>query len=299
LLASIGQYLCQQEQSKMKIIRRYPLGSFFVLALTLGSLVIVLIYGGVLAPELALTSALSASIAGIIMTILLEGKKGLAALLKRLSIWRVGICYWLFALFFLVLAILLGSLLNPFFKGDPASIKDLRLSAGILPMFLIFFITAGLGEEIGWTGFLLPRLQARYSAFYSSLIRAALVFIWHLPLLLFSYNHPSAIADFPYGRWMQQSGFIVTLAFILALSSSWAVLYVWTFNNTRGSLLMVAVLHTSEIWLAFLLPAMGIDPMNLNNYWGYAIILVLTAGMIVIITGPEHLTCRPKKGLTQ
>ena len=64
--------------------------------------------------ELALSAVLSASMAGIIMTAILDGKAGLKLLLKRLLIWRVGIGYWLFATLFLVPIILLGSLFNPF-----------------------------------------------------------------------------------------------------------------------------------------------------------------------------------------
>ena len=61
---------------------------------------------------------------------------------------------------------------------------------------------------------------------------------------------------------------------------------------TRVSLLLVAVLHTSEIWAAYWMLQTGITPNNLNNYWGYGTLLFLTAVIIVVTTGPEHLSRR-------
>ena len=113
-------------------------------------------------------------------------------MLRRLLIWRVGIGYWLFAFLFIVPAFLFGSLANSLFGGDPLSLKDMKPAFGILPMFIIFFIVARLGQELGWTGFLVPRLQARFSAFTSCFIRAFLVGVWHLPLFLYArLQHPA------------------------------------------------------------------------------------------------------------
>ena len=271
----------------LSFIQKNPIVSFFILVLILGTSIILLVFQGVMPAELALSAVLSASMAGIIMTAILDGKAGLKLLLKRLLIWRVGIGYWLFATLFLVPTILLGSLFNPFFNGTPVSISNLKLTLGILPMFVIFFIVAGLGEELGWTGFLLPRLQARFGALVASLLRATLVVIWHTPLLIFTRIQPSAIPDFPYGEWMAQKGFLMTLLSMMLLSFSWSIFYTWLFNNTKGSLLLVAIFHGSEIWLVYL---MGICSKNLDNLWGYGLVILITAIMIVIVTGPENLS---------
>ena len=271
--------------------RRYPLVSFSILALALGAGFVSLVVQGILPAGLALASALSASIAGIIMTALVEGRAGLKLLLKRLLIWRVGIGYWLFACLFLVPAILLGSFANPLFYGDPLSVKNMDPAWELLPMFILFFIVAGLGQELGWTGFLLPRLQTRFNALTSCFIRTILVALWHLPLLLYSrYQHP-ALVDFPYGGWIAQKGFLLALGTMtLMFLLPWSIFHSWMFNNTRGSLLLVAVLHTSELWLVFWMLSAGINPNNLNNYWGYGTVLVVTATIIVIATGSQNLS---------
>jgi membrane protease YdiL (CAAX protease family) len=167
----------------------------------------------------------------------------------------------------------------------------MRPALELLLLFITFFLVAGLGQELGWTGFLIPRLQARFSALSSCLVRAVLVALWHLPLLYYaSLQHP-ALADFQYAGWIAQKGFLVafgTLTLIFLLP--WSIFFSWLFNNTRGSLLLVAVLHGSEIWVAYWMLSSGIDPGNLDNYWGYGALLVLVAALIVIRTGPQNLS---------
>lgn len=272
-------------------ITRYSVAAFFVLAMVLGTGTVHLVFQGVLPASLALASALSASVAGIIMTLVEDGKIGLKSMLSRLLIWRVGIGYWLFALLFLVPAILLGSLLNPIFNGDPLNLTNMGPAFMIVPMFIGFFIVAGLGQELGWTGFLMLRLQTRFSALTSCIIRALLVGLWHLPLLLYLSQQPTAVPDFPYGGWIAQKGFVVTLGAMLFLFLvPWSIFLTWIFNNTRGSLLLVAVLHASEIWAAYWMLNAGIDPTNLDNYWGYGSFLVVIATVIVLVTGPQNLS---------
>ena len=291
--------MLKEKTERFSLLHRYPIGSFFILTLVLGSGTIYLVIRGLIPHGLALSSVLSASMAGVIMTAILDGKAGLKLMLSRVLIWRVGSGYWLFAILFLVPAVLIGSLFNPFFNGNPVSFNNLRLTFSILPMFIVFFIVAGLGQELGWTGFLLPRLQAQFSALVSGLIRAALVVIWHLPLLIYSRFQPYAIPDFPYGEWIIQNGFLITLLAMVMLGLPWSIFFTWLFNNTKGSLLLVATLHGSEIWLVFLTTGMGISSKNLDNYWGYGLVMLVTAIVIVIVTGSQNLSRKHKRIIHQ
>jgi membrane protease YdiL (CAAX protease family) len=267
------------------------MAAFFILAMVIGGGIVFLVVQGILPAGVALAAALSASIAGIIMTAVEDGPAGLKLMLSRLLVWRVGIGYWLFAFLFLIPAVLLGSVANPLFNGDPLSLSNMQPAFAILPMFIAFFIIAGLGEELGWTGFLMPRLQARYSALTSCLIRSILLACWHLPLLLYSRLDLPSRAQFPYAGWIAQKGFLQAMgAIILLFMFPWSILYTWIFNNTRGSLLLVAVLHGSEIWVAYLMMSNGIDSNNLDNYWGYGAILLVSAMLIVILTGSQNLS---------
>jgi membrane protease YdiL (CAAX protease family) len=271
----------------------YSVAAFFVLATALGAGIVTLVVRGILPPELALAAAPSASAAGIIVTAVEDGRAGLKLMLRRLLIWRVGLGYWLFALVFLGPAVLVGSLANPLFSGDPLTLRDIRPAFPIVPMFVMFFIVSGLGEELGWAGFLTPRLQARYSALTSAVIRAMLVGLWHVPLFLTSRADHPALASFPYGGWVAGKGYPAAIgAFMLLFVLPWSILYSWMFNSTGGSLLLVSVLHGSEIWAAYWMLSAGIEPSNLDNYWGYGAVLVVTAIMVAITARAENLSRR-------
>jgi hypothetical protein len=234
------------------------------------------------------------------MTAVEDGRTGLELMLSRLLIWRVGVGYWLFAVLFVALATLLGSLLNPLFNGDALDFSSMGHPLQIIPIFFMFFIVAGLGEELGWTGFLMPRLQASHGALTSSIIRSVICGVWHLPLLIYlRLDHPS-LADFPYSGWIAQMGLPVTIGVLtLLIILPWSVFYTWIFNNTRGSLLLVAVLHGSEIWVAYGMLNTGIDPRNFHNFWGYGAIIAVAAIIITLTNGAQDLSRKYKRIVRQ
>jgi membrane protease YdiL (CAAX protease family) len=272
-------------------MHRYPVACFFILAMALGAGIVSLVASGILSSGLALASVLSASVAGIAMTALEDGGAGLKLLFSRLLVWRVGVGYWIVAMLFPIPVFLLGSLFNPIFGGDPIDFSNPVPAFPILPAFVGFFFVAGLGQELGWTGYLLPRLQAHSSALIASFVRASLTGIWHLPLLIYARLEHPALASFPYSGWIAQTGFLFALAVLfLMFLLPWSILYTWILNNTQGSLLLVAILHASEIWVVYLMMRTGIDPNNLDNYWGYGGIMVLVAILVVAIAGSQDLS---------
>jgi membrane protease YdiL (CAAX protease family) len=75
--------------------------------------------------------------------------------------------------------------------------EDYSVSMGGLVSFatvgVLFSCLSALGEEIGWRGFLVPRLAKITSFSKTSLISGAIWAIWHYPLILFAgYNNPGA-----------------------------------------------------------------------------------------------------------
>jgi membrane protease YdiL (CAAX protease family) len=94
-----------------------------------------------------------------------------------------------------------------------------------------FFFGNAVGEEVGWRGFALPRLQAQYNPLVANLILAFFWFVWHLPLPqaqgLLTSSDPAAYLD---AYW---SFFLNSL--ILA----------WLFNHTKGSILVAGLFHVS------------------------------------------------------
>jgi membrane protease YdiL (CAAX protease family) len=97
----------------------------------------------------------------------------------------------------------------------------------VLAISVYMFIQVSIGEEIGWRGYALPKLQSGYSALVSSVILGGIWALWHLPLF---FNPDSGYSNTPFWAF---------LIFILPVS----ILITWIFNSTGGSTLMIMILH--------------------------------------------------------
>jgi membrane protease YdiL (CAAX protease family) len=161
----------------------------------------------------------------------------------------------------------------------------LALSLGIpsligLVIMLAFMVVPGsaLGEEIGWRGYVLPRLQTRMSALSASLILAPIWALWHLPLWL---------TGAPGRTPLIYAGFVVS-AFGLS------VILTWVYNSTGGSLLLVVLLHgTINLPITLLYDALGSRvTVPVLLYFG---LMVVAAVVVVIVAGPKHLSRKHRK----
>ncbi|HZJ09089.1 MAG TPA: CPBP family intramembrane glutamic endopeptidase [Trueperaceae bacterium] len=166
----------------------------------------------------------------------------------RLTRWRVGWLWYAVALFLplaiTVVAIAVHSLAGG--SGPDVSRWQGVLGASdgpfivrLLSLLLIFTLGFdGLGEELGWRGFALPKLQARHTALWASLILGLLWSLWHVPYALTAGSFMSATPM----SW-----------YFLEIVAS-AIIYTWLFNNTRGSVLLAILLHAAGNTTANLVP---------------------------------------------
>lgn len=262
-----------------RVVKEHPALALFLLAFTLGVAPIALVAAGLLPSGFVQLGALSASAAGIILAWIEGGKQGATALLRRALIWRVGIGWWLIVLAFPALlaigAIYLARLADP---GAPS-----WAGVGSLPTFLttmVFLIVfAGLGEEFGWRGFALPRVQARHRALAASLIIGGFHSLWHVPLFFMEGIGQHSIA--------QQLGFLPAFLGYSVLVVAGAVQSTWIFNNTRGSVLLVAVYHgVLNAWAS----QIDLTSGRLGGIYAYTALSALASIVIVIAFGAEHLS---------
>jgi membrane protease YdiL (CAAX protease family) len=273
-------------------VKKYPAISQFILAMVIG--------GGMTAPMIAglipsdsgaiLVAAYSASLAGVILTAIVSGKVGLREMFRRLLIWRTGVGWWVFGLFALGLMFVVSTVLYALFSGSPLALKLAQPVYMFVPLFIMkFLLDAGLGEELGWRGFLLPRLQARHNALVSSIIIGVVWGLWHLPLFMLEGMSPT----YEFG---QAYGVVpALLAYTVVVTIPWAILFTWFYNNTGGSLLLAFVFHSSQAWFEILR-----DPDNLiGPYLVYTAILAVTAIVVVFITGPQHLSRKHERIVIQ
>jgi membrane protease YdiL (CAAX protease family) len=123
---------------------------------------------------------------------------------------------------------------------------------------------AGLGEELGWRGFALPRMQARKPALAASLLLGILWGLWHLPFEIAVGISPLGYLDF--------------LLFIIGFS----VLYTWVYNNTWGSLFLIVLFHAvMDIVVSTILPTSTtwiVPILTLILLWVVVALVVVMAG---------------------
>ena len=141
-------------------------------------------------------------------------------MLSRIVRWRVAPIWYAVAILG-PLGITLGAIvLHMALGGQPPSLGGM---IGLLPTLVIYvvymMIFVALGEEVGWRGYVLPALQARYSALLSSVILGVMWGLWHLPQF---FNPDTFYSNLPFVLW---------LAFIVPF----AVLITWVFNSTGGA----------------------------------------------------------------
>ena len=273
---SVGCVIAQAAGGLRGAVRRRPVLVFAVLVLALSWPML-----SITAPELSLTGVLGfflgAGACAFLVTWLADGSAGVRELAGRALRWRAPVRWYLFALFGLPAAYLLfgyavGVALFPDELVAPSVNGLISMAVNIVPLFLILL----LGEEFGWRGFVLPRLQARLSPLVASLLVGLLWFAWHLPLW-FSWHVSPAV------------GGIRPLYFLLPFLIGivpYAVILTWVFNRTGGSVVLVTLMHAAgNAWNAFVYsPVFTADPV-LFEYLRVGVYAVFAIALIVLTRG--------------
>lgn len=228
----------------------------------------------------ALFAGWGVTIAAVIMTALTLGTVGVVALLKRFLIWRVSWKWYVVALFLYPVILSAAVWIDSALTGRSADFSTV-LAYGIfgpaayLPAFILpFFLTDAIsnGEELGWRGYVLPRLQARYTALVSSMIIGVIWALWHVPLFL----APDNTGPFP----------IIAVKIVAD-----SVLYTWLYNNTRGSLLLVTLFHATGNTAGVFLPvASTVAGTNTSTLLIQVALEILVVSVVIVTQGPAQLS---------
>jgi len=229
-------------------------------------------------------AAFGPSLAGLFAIRIHSGKAGLQTLWRQMTHFNQPRGIWYLISLAAPPAIMLAALyIHIGLGGTGLAFNDPAEIYRVIPVFLLVLFFSVLGEEIGWRGFALPWLQKRYSAFQSSLFLGLIWTLWHLPLFWIP------------GDFHQQ----LPLVWFLIQTVSITFLYTWMFNATRGSLLIILLLHAASN------TAFGVLPMlpeaasgSLRPAWILNILLVVAASLVVIINGPKTMAKgQPKQTL--
>ena len=255
-------------------MRAFPLATYFVLAYALSWLILVPAGLGLLpdssADILVWLPPFGPAVAAFVVTGLTGGRPAVGRMLRRLVHWRVGIRWYLLVLIGIPLIGLLGAFAVLGSVPLDALAKNWQVIFTGYPIYVVYIaIFTGMGEEPGWRGFALPRLQDRHGPLVGTAFLAVVWAMWHLPNVLFGgYTAAS------YALWL-----------VLTVASAFT--YTWVYNRTGGSILIAALLHGaingSTGLVTGLLPGFN-DALNVPLYASGALAFGVAAVVIVVAT---------------
>lgn len=271
---NLGESSLREEPTKegSGFIRRYPLVAYFALAYLItwvGVSPLVLSALGYIdvevSPNLHALGALGPISAALIVTAIAGGRQAMDEFIERLLRWRVGLFWLAISIFspFVLLAVS-AILLRVFGAPWPefgllgAAFADSAWIVNLLSGSLLY----GFGEEPGWRGFALPRLQKDRSALSATVILFVLWALWHVPMLFYRFQFQG----------------IEYLFYFLSMFFG-ALWFTFLFNSTGGSTLMVALWHTT--WNIVNMSATVLSPdlqMVMNVIFSILAISVLFIG---------------------
>ena len=267
-------------------VTRHPVSSYFVLTFLISwtGILVVLGPGGftgesepadVRLPFVYIAMLAGPTVAGFLLTGVVSGKAGFHELLSRLLTWRVAASWYAVAIFAAPLLMMMvviplsltsgGYLPAIFASNDKGSLLLTSITAGVM---------AGVFEELGWTGFAVPRLQRRHGVVATGIVVGVFWGAWHFPL--FSGG--------------DLSGAVPTAVFLLvqlfSFLPAYRVLMVWVYDRT-GSLLVAVLMHVSLTASTLLLQPVDTTGMRALTYG-----LVLAAALWLLIAALATATGR-------
>ncbi len=225
------------------------------------------------------------SLAAILVTGLTSGRAEVGRLSGKLTRGRVPFVWYLVAIFYCVtINFVLALIVWPFLKDVSLEVFiGFVLSALIAAVInvLIKLPTGPLGEELGWRGFAIPRLQLQFqNATLASLFHGVLWTLWHLPIMVFP-------------EWRAQLPFVTYLGLYALILLPLCIILTWILNHTRGSVLLAIIAHAAfNGSMMVLLVMLGVDKqlgliplllMLAAGLWAFAIVLIA-------VCGPKHLS---------
>lgn len=188
------------------------------------------------------------------------------------------IIYLLIALFSPFIIALAAAMISYFVSNSPINISCLLTSKefprfNLLAFFVYNLLFFGFGEEVGWRGFALPRLQQKFNALASTLILTLFWTVWHVPLFFYKPGFTSM-------------GIVGILGWTFSLLTG-SILLTWLYNSSKASILVCAVFH-STVNIAF---SADFADENYVSYMGF--LITVWAILTIIIFKPKKLsTCK-------
>jgi len=264
-------------------IDRYQISIFFILTFVLSWFPW---YAGI-APEVM---AMGPSIAAFIVVLILGGRRGFVDLLQPFGRWRANLGMWGLAIFGSGILYLVGLGVHLLMGGEAPPFIMIREELHLLPLYLVLVVlmpwNGPIGEEFGWRGYALPKLQDKYGPLIASLVIGIIWGIWHLPDFFAQQGVIGTLAA--------ALGMIFLVPYVLGTIAN-TIFMTWVYNKSKASALIAGIVWHAAIdfWAPILLSdsslAAAREGTHLptvapNLYLTVLAVQVVTALILVIVT---------------
>lgn len=228
-------------------IKQHPTLTFYVVtfAISWGGIGIAVGYDGIprdpaqlakMIPVMVMAMLAGPAVASILLTGISGGRVAYRDLLSRWIRWRMPIGLYAAALLTAPLVLMTVPLaLSLRFPNFMPRILTESNKRSILLMGLVVGSAVGFLEELGWTGFVIPKLRLKFDSFKTAAVVGILWGAWHLPVNICSSVTPAGISI---------PSLLGTLCFSFGLLPAYRVLMVRMWDQT-GSLLIAMLMHLS------------------------------------------------------
>ena len=225
------------------------------------------------------------TLTGILMTVLVYGRRGLREYVSRLVTWRVGATWYAVAL--LTAPVLMAVTLLALSSNSPAFLPGIVTTddrTSLLLVSLAVGLSAGIFEELGWTGFAVPGLRQRYGVVATGLIVGILWTAWHLIQSVWASR--AAAGELDMSTYFTATAVGIFVGYLTAFR----ILMVWCYEHTR-SLFVAMLMHVSLTASLLILNPIGITgaPLQVFSFaFAAAVWVVVAAIALRRAWHPEH-----------
>jgi membrane protease YdiL (CAAX protease family) len=285
------------------LVASHPVVAFLVLAFGFGwiSLIPILLAEngfGVVPVELPVTvvqtiaTVLGLALPAFLVTAASGGKEGVRDLVGRLLRWRVGLHWYLFVVFGLLLGVVLTAIILHGAAPLGALAQNWALLFTVfLPGVVVPFLHTNLWEELGWTGFLQSTLQDRRGPLVASLIVVPFFALFHLPARFVAgwiVDEHTPLAQVP----SVALGYFVSTVVVAVFLR---ILIMWIYNGSGRSLIIVGLFHSAFNMTigTQVMPELLNLPASETSLMCLGVLAVLTVGVVVFTRGRLAYKARP------
>jgi membrane protease YdiL (CAAX protease family) len=271
--------------SIVALVRRHPAPTYVALTFALSWGAVLLLTGG-LGPMFGpgwqtdprfmfglFVGPAAVAVAGLALSGLTAGRAGFRELRSQLFRWRVGARWYAIALLLAPLSTIAVAVLLALSLGVPEFLPAIFTAqdpVGLLLPGILAGLWVGFFEELGWTGFAIPRLRPRFGILTTGLLVGVIWGAWHFPLFRESGSFAGALPT------------SLLLVKLFAWLPAFRVLMVWVYDRT-GSLLVPMLMHASLTATTMVLVSGGLSVMQSMTSlltWAGTLWVVVAAVMI-------------------